>query len=127
MPNEKLQPQETKDPTKDSKSLPVRKTRIRKGLHRTLNTEKYQTLVIINEIEEDIEWSTLEEREKKLKNWEALLLKNFKEFHDRALDELGLKHKQAFFKDAAQTCSTPTPDSTNDLDSLDSLDSLGKP
>jgi len=124
MPNAELYPQETKNSTKDSKILPVRKTRIRKGLHRTLNTERYQTLVIVNEIEEDIEWTTLAEREKKVKNWEALLLKNFKEFHDRALGELGLEHKQAYFKDNTKTCSTPVPKSTNDLDSLDSLDSL---
>jgi hypothetical protein len=127
MSNGEVQPQEIENPTEavetpTKEELPVRKTRIRKGLQRTLNTERYQTLVIVNEIEEDIEWRTLAERDKKVKNWETLLIKNFKEFHDRALGELGLEHKQAYFKDTNKTCGTPTPASTNDLDSLDSLE-----
>lgn len=109
-------------PGQNTKDLPVRKTRIKKGLQRTLNTEKYQTLVIHDEIEEEFEWTTLAEREKKIRNWEALLLKNFKVFHDQALDELGLEHKKAYFKDGGGTVGTPSPQSVNDLDSLDSLE-----
>lgn len=118
MPNVELQPQESGE----KKNLPIRKSRIHKGLHRELNTEKFQQLTIIEEIDEEIEWRTLQEREQKIKNWETLLFKNFKEFHDRALDELGLQHKKAFFKDKPNACSTPTPEATNDLDSLDSLE-----
>lgn len=109
-------------PEKTTEDLPVRKTRIRKGLQRTLNTEKYQTLVIQDEIEEEFEWRTLEEREKKIRNWETILLKNFKIFHDRALEELGLEHKKAYFKDQGGTVGTPSPQGVNDLDSLDSLE-----
>lgn len=114
MPNGEVQPK--------PQDLPVRKTRIKKGLHRTLNTEKYQQLVIVDEIEEELEWKTLEEREKKIRNWETILCKNFKIFHDQALDELGLQHKKAYFKDSPGTVGTPEPQGVNDLDSLDSLD-----
>ncbi len=122
MSNDELQTKKT-----DSKKQPpIRKSRIRRGLHRQLNTEKYQQLLIIHEIEEEIEWKTLQERDQKIKNWETLHLKDYKQYHDRVLDELGLEHKKAFFKDSPNTCGTPTPESTNDLDSLDSLDSLEK-
>ena len=43
-------------------------------------------------------------------------------FHDKALDELGLQHKKAYFKDSSGTVGTPQPQSVNDLDSLDSLE-----
>jgi hypothetical protein len=119
--NGEISPSTTPAISNAPSELPVRKTRIRKGLQRTLNTEKYQTLVIINEIEEIISWRTLDERAKKIKNWETLLLKDFKEFHDRALGELKLEHKQAYFKDSPMTCGTPTANSVNDLDSMDSL------
>lgn len=109
-------------PDKRSEDLPVRKTRIRKGLERTLNTERYQQLVIRDEIEEEFEWKTLTEREKKIRNWETLLLKNFKKFHDQALDELGLEHKKAYFKENKNTVSGSVPKGVNDLDSLDSLE-----
>lgn len=102
--------------------LPVRKTILKKGLQRTLNTERYQTLVIHDEIQEEIEWTTLAERDKKISNWEAILIKRFKEFHDRALDELGLQHKKAYFKEDVNSAGPSTPNSVNDLDSLDSLE-----
>jgi hypothetical protein len=109
-------------PNQNTDDLPVRKSCIRKGLHREINTEKFQQLIIIDEIYEEFEWKTLAEREKKLRNWEAILLKNFKVFHDQALEELGLEHKKAFFKDKQGTVGAPSLNSVNDLDSLDSLE-----
>lgn len=112
MSNEGLQP------SQESTEKPLRKSRIRKGLHRTLNTEKYQTLVIIDEIEEEIEWRTIEERDKKIRNWETLLLREFKQSHDRILSELNLVHKKAYFVDGTEKDPRPEPGEQYELDTL---------
>ncbi len=75
---------------------PVRKSVIRKSIQRTLSTAKFEGIVIHDEIEETIEWTTLEERQRKIKNWETLLLTTFKKSHDNILGELGLSHKKAY-------------------------------
>lgn len=113
----------------------TRRSRINRGIKRTLSTAQYETLVIEIGFEEEIEWSTPSERQKKIDNWNTLLIKDFKESSDRILKELGITHKKAYFKD-------PTPETMEkykkqaqedalargldleDLDSLDTLDTL---
>lgn len=110
-------------PDKNKKDLPIRKSRIRKAIERTLSTAKYEGIVIREEIEEDIEWQTLEEWNKKQNNWTIMLIKRFKETHDQVLQELSLEHKKAFFKDyIAEKDNRPEPGEPSPLDDLDTLD-----
>jgi hypothetical protein len=74
-----------------------RTSRIKFGISRTLNTAKYENVVILHEVEEDITWKTVDERQSKLKNWETVFVKEYKDSHDRILQELGLTHKKAYF------------------------------
>ena len=120
MGNGKIQPNET-DNGKNA-----RKGRIKLGLQRTLSTEKYQSIVIHYELDEEIEWTSPSEREKKVMNWETILTREFKQIHDRVLGELDLSHKKAYFVDHLEKDSRPEPgeglDVLDDLDSLDSID-----
>ena len=110
----------------------TRKSRITRGIKRTLSTAQYETLVIEIGFEEEIEWSSPSERQKKIDNWNTLLIKDFQQSSDRILQELGITHKKAYFKN-------PTPETMDkykvqakedavhrglDLDDLDSLDTL---
>ena len=55
-----------------------------------------------------------------------MLLREFKEFHDRAMNELGHEHKVAYFKDQKDYRPDPGAKTEYDdlLDDLDDLDSL---
>lgn len=102
----------------------VRKSIIRKGIQRTVSTAKYESIVIHDEIEEEIEWSTLPERDKKIKNWETILVSNFKTLFDRVLTELSLAPKKAYFKNAVEEKDyRPEVGSSHELDDLDPLES----
>jgi anthranilate/para-aminobenzoate synthase component II len=98
----------------------LRKSRIHKGIARTLNTAKYESIVIEDHIDEEIEWSTLEERDKKINNWETILITRYKQFHDRVMNELGLEHKVAYFKESEPDYRNE-PGTANELDDLDGL------
>lgn len=114
MANGKVQP--------DSKNTDkvVRKSRIHKGIERTLNTAKYESIVIHDYIEEDIEWTDLKERNSKIDAWETLLLNRFKQFHDQVMRELQLEHKVAYFKEAERDYRPEAGEKT-ELDDLDTL------
>lgn len=106
----------------NDKVQPVRKSKIRKSIQRTLSTAKYESIVIHDEIEEEIEWQTLEERQAKITNWDTVLLQSFKKTHDRVLEELALAHKKAYFKNALEEKDHRLePGSTHELDGLDVL------
>lgn len=110
----------------------TRKSKIVRGLKRTLSTAQFETLVIEIGFEEEIEWTTLSERQKKIDNWNALLIKDFKESSDRILQELGITHKKAYFKNPTSEtidkykvqATEDTVDRGLDLDDLDALDTL---
>ncbi|KKN30384.1 hypothetical protein LCGC14_0834570 [marine sediment metagenome] len=97
-----------------------RKSRIQMGIQRTLSTAQYETLVIHYDIDEEITWTTPTERSKKVRNWETVLLQEFKGAHDRIMEELNLSHKKAYFK-----APPPSKKSLDPLDCLDDLDTLG--
>lgn len=105
---------------KQTEDKPIRKSKIHKGISRTLNTAKFETIVIQDFIEEEIEWQDLEERDRKVTNWEMLLITRFKQYHDQVMRELGLEHKVAYFKDS-EPDYRPEPGSSNELDDLDPI------
>ena len=111
---------------------PIRKSVIKKQIRRTLSTAQYETLVIEDGFEEVIEWSTVAERDSKLDAWDTILLQRFKKTHDRILDELGLSHKKAYFKNPSEETKSryqsqkklsEKSDSVRGLD-LDDLDTI---
>ena len=125
MDNDKVHSKTTSSKKIDTEiEKPLRKGRIKMGLQRTLSTEKFQTLVIHYEIDEEIEWQTLAERETKTMNWHTVMTREFKEIHDRVLEELKLSHKKAYFKDAADKYQAG-PGDVESITNLDELDELG--
>lgn len=76
----------------------VRTSVLKKSIRRTVNTGQYETLVIEDGFEEIIEWATLEERQRKVDNWDRILVERYKVSHDKILDELGFSAKKAYFK-----------------------------
>lgn len=103
-----------------------RKSIIKKGIQRTISTAKFETLVIYDEIEETIEWKTLEERDSKARNWETYLINHFKTTQDQVLEELKLGSKQAYFKDNLEKDYRPDPHGpfASEEATLDSFDVL---
>lgn len=102
---------------------PTRISKIRKGIQRTLSTAKYESIVIYDEIEETIEWTSLSERDRKIRNWDTLLIKSFKQTHDDVLQELNLSHKQAYFKNNLEEKDYRSEaGQPSELDGLDELE-----
>ncbi len=99
------------------KIVRIRTSRIRKSIHRTLQTAQFESLVIEDSIDEEIEWTTMEERIRKEQNWTTVLLTRFKEFHDLVCTDLGLEHKKAYIKQA----KIEQQKQGLDLDDLDSI------
>lgn len=108
----------------------IRTSKIIRGIKRTLSTAQFETLVIETGFEEEIEWTSVSERQKKIDSWNTLLIKDFKETSDRILQELGITHKKAYFKNPTQETMDKYKVQAEqdkrglDLDDLDSLDTL---
>lgn len=112
------------EPSQDAKSDP-RRGRIKMGIERTLSTAKFEGIVIHYEIDEEITWSDLAERQRKVQSWETVLTKEFQGAHDRILEELKLSHKKAYFKNYLEDKDTrPDPYDGDQYDDLDELDEL---
>lgn len=115
MSNDKVQAEE-KEP---------RKGRIQLGIQRTLSTAKYESIVVHYTVDEEITWTSLAERQKKVKNWETVLIQEFQSAHDRILEELKLSHKKAYFVNHLdEKDHRPEPGEAGDFDELDGLDTL---
>lgn len=74
-----------------------RKSVISRSIKRTWRTAQYESLVLDVAIEEEIEWTTLTERQKKIDNWTTVLLQDFKQSSARIINELGITNVVAYF------------------------------
>ena len=102
-----------------------RESVITMGVSRTLSTAKFESIVIHQTIEEKITWKDLKERDKKRKNFETIFLQQYKESHDRILDELNLSHKKAYFVNHLdEKDNRPDPHADDDMVDIDKLDEL---
>ena len=72
-----------------------RKSVIRKRLTRNLNTARFEQLEVSVEVEEEVEWATLRERDEKVANWSKVLLRDFTQTINEACGVLGVQHKAA--------------------------------
>lgn len=101
----------------------VRTGHVKMGIVRTIQTEKYQSLVMHCHIEEEIEWSTLDDWFQKQQNWESILIRRYKEMHDNILKELNFSEKRAYFNDGLEN-KVNTEKGLAELDELDDLEAL---
>jgi len=98
----------SKDSSATGGSEPRKRTsRVHKGIRRTLKTADFEGIVIEEFIEEDVEWSSLEERQKKLDNWNKILVAQFKRTHDFILDECEVVEHRAYKKKTGKPVDTP--------------------
>ena len=77
-----------------------RKSKITKSIKRIYNVAQYESLEIQVHYEDEIEWETVEERQKKSKSISDLLLKDFQETRKSVFVELNECEKKAYFKNA---------------------------
>jgi len=102
---------------KNEESGEVRVGRIRKSIERIYNVAPYESLKVVVGIDEEIEWSTLAERQKKTKNWTKLLVKDFNETVEDVFKDQDVSEHKVFHKNA-----TPEPSGDDDLADLDEND-----
>ncbi len=101
----------------------IRTGRVQMGIQRTIQTEKFQSLVMSINIDEEVQWETLEEWFQKQRNWESILIRRYKEMHDGILGELGHSEKRAFIKDSrAEKSAAATAQGLAQLDDLETLE-----
>jgi len=72
-----------------------RKSIIKKKIGRKIQTREYESLDINVEIEEEIEWSDLKERQKKTNGISKILIKDYKETMAQVLEDLKLSQVKA--------------------------------
>lgn len=112
----------------DEKKSKIRKSLVSRAIKRTIQTAQYESLVIEVGIEEEIEWTTLSERQKKIDNWTTLLLQDFKQSSDRIITDLGFTHKKAYFNNPSEETKEKfksVADAQERGLDLDDLDTLG--
>jgi len=76
----------------------MKKSIIKKAISRKLSTASYETLDISVEIQEEIEWDTIEERTKKSDRITKILLIDFNSMLIKTLEQLKLNKKLAVIK-----------------------------
>jgi hypothetical protein len=101
-----------------SSGSPVRRSVVTKSLSRKLQPAQYESFEMTEKWEEIIDWTTIEERDSQLQEWEDRLISNFQGYHDRALEKMKMTHRKAF-----HTIKTPGGKEvkTTILDNLDTL------
>jgi len=68
----------------------VKKSIIKKAIHRKINTADYESLDINVEIEEEIEWKTIEERMKKTEKISQILLQDWTSTYNEVVKKIGV-------------------------------------
>ena len=81
----------------------IRKSMIKKGVTRKLNTAKYETCDIFAEISQEVEWGSVEELMKKSENVGKLVLEDYQRFELKTLQELNLDSQNAVRNDGPTT------------------------
>ncbi|MBT6049601.1 hypothetical protein HN803_03165 [candidate division WWE3 bacterium] len=75
-----------------------RKSKVSKSIKRIYNVAQYESLELVVHYEEEIEWETVAERQKKADNISKLLLNDFKKTRLDVFNELNASEKKAYFK-----------------------------
>ncbi|KKM93023.1 hypothetical protein LCGC14_1212570 [marine sediment metagenome] len=73
----------------------MKKSKIKKSITRKLSTAQYESIDVTVEIEEEVEWDTVEDRMKKTENISKILIIDFNNTIAKTLEEMNLKKKLA--------------------------------
>ncbi len=93
-----------------SPSSEPRKTTVKVGVTRLLNTAQYENVQVVLETTDEITWTSLEDRAQKTANLVTLLNQQFVKTQTQVLSDLGCQEKRAWRKEAA-----PAPKVTKTL------------
>jgi hypothetical protein len=88
------------EPEKTVTDKLVRKSRISKSIERIFNIAQYESLKVCVHIDEEIEWASLSERNKKSDNWTKVLMEDFNTTVKAVFDNQKVESYKAFHKDA---------------------------
>ena len=81
------------------KEKPLRKSRVQKTITQKFTTQvRFEMLDITVSYDEEIEWRDLEERARKSKNIQSLLLKDFEETRDEVFKQLQVRESVHAYK-----------------------------
>lgn len=70
------------------------------GLSRKIQTSKFQSLTITREVTDNISWSTMKERDMKLKHATKLAIIDYQSVFDEVLKECRLQEVNAYYVDS---------------------------
>ena len=87
-----------------------RKSVVHKSIKRLYNVAQYESLELIVHYEEEVEWETLAERQKKADSISKLLLNDFKKTRLDVFNELNASEKKAYFKNLLQSMGNVSED-----------------
>ena len=85
-----------------------RKTKVRKEITRNVQTKAFESLKITVNVEEEIEWETLEEKEKKHDKVTDMVIKDFNQTYEKVMKELELRNKPAVVETSNPPKEEPT-------------------
>jgi hypothetical protein len=89
----------------ENAQIPKRVSKISKAIVRKYNVAQYETLEITVHHEDEIEWTTIEERQKKCVAAGKLLVDDFEKTRMAVFQELNESEKKAYFKNALDSMS----------------------
>lgn len=69
----------------------IKKSIVKKSILRKISTANYESLDISVEIEEEIEWTTIEERTNKTQKISQILLKDFVYTYNEVVNKIGVQ------------------------------------
>lgn len=99
------------------------KTIISREIRRTIQTAPYESLVITEQLEEEIQWKTESEFNEKSQALRVKLIEQFKLTHDHELSELGFE-KLAKYKKKFGSTEYKEPTKEDLMAELDGFDSF---
>ena len=92
----------------------MKKSIIKKTIHRKIQTAPYESLDINVDIEEEIEWETAEERMSKTKKVTQVLIMDFLQTYEKVVTELKVKKSIANIEYSSTQTNTVQKDNTLD-------------
>lgn len=99
------------------------KTVISREIRRTIQTAPYESVVITEQLEEEVQWKTEEEFEAKSDALRKKLIEQFKITHDKELEQLGFAKLAKYTKKFGST-EYKDPPKENLADELDDYDTI---
>ena len=87
-----------------------RKSKIKKSVKRIYNVAQYESLELVVEYEEDVEWANIEERQSKSDAVAKLLINDFKKTRLQLFKELNASEKKVYFKNALESMGNVSED-----------------